>query len=227
MIAIVERIRGSAMSGELETRQGHCSETNLPMLRNVQGYLQSLLDHKVPDSMLAAAWDEFFHLYDDLIRRFAVARGVSWCDIDDCVQEVWREVAVRLIKFDRPADRPGLRAWIYTLVRSKATNLFRKNARHRSARLEVAAKDVNAPAPDAADRYEREWERALADSAIAQLRQDLSPTNDRLLTMRLLECRSVQETALELNLSPAQVHARQHRILKKLRARVAVYSGDC
>jgi hypothetical protein len=36
----------------------------------------------------------------------------------------------------------------------------------------------------------------------------------------------VAEVACELNMTPVLIHARQHRIMKKLRARVALYTGD-
>src|SRR5687767_10963768 len=97
-------------------------ETSLSLLRAAQVYL------KTPEQPASRAWDSFYELYDELIRRFVIAQGVPRCDVDDCVQEVWREVAVRLAAFDRPVDRPGLRAWLYALVRSKATNVFRKKA---------------------------------------------------------------------------------------------------
>ena len=43
--------------------------------------------------------------------------------------------------------------------------------------------------------------------------------------MRLIDHSSVDEVASELNLAPQQIHARQHRLMKKLRARVALYTG--
>ena len=93
-------------------------ETCLPMLRGAQTYLKALVNDMAPDSLVAEAWDDFYRVYDDLIRRFVVAQGVPRSDVDDCVQDVWGEVAARLAEFNRPADRPGLRAWLFTLVRA-------------------------------------------------------------------------------------------------------------
>jgi len=108
-------------------------ETYVSLLQDAQAYLKLLLEDKAPNSLLVAAWENFYHVYDDLIRRFVVAHEVPHADVDDCVQEVWSEVAARLIEFDRPADRPGLRAWLYVLVRSKAMDIFRSKARRPSA----------------------------------------------------------------------------------------------
>ncbi len=111
-------------------------KTDLQLLLDAQAYLKMLLEDKVPNSLLAVAWENFYRVYDNLIRRFVVARGIPHSDVDDCVQEVWGEIAVRLFEFDRPADRPGLRAWLYALVRSKATNVFRSKARRPAVSLD-------------------------------------------------------------------------------------------
>jgi RNA polymerase sigma factor (sigma-70 family) len=205
-----------------------CLVTYLPMLWGAQDYLKSLLQNTAPGSLVAEAWDDFYRVYDDLIRRFVVAQGIPRCDVDDCVQEVWAEVASRLITFNRPADRPGLRAWLYTVVRSKATNVYRKRTRQPQASLQEMISDGNEPGVTEADPavlYEDQWEKAVLDTVFDQLREQLSPANARVMQMRLVEHRSVAEVAAELKMAPAIVHARQHRIMKKLQARVALYTG--
>jgi RNA polymerase sigma-70 factor (ECF subfamily) len=193
-------------------------ETCLSLLRGAQAYL------KAPKDPVSHAWDGFYAVYDELIRRFVIAQGIPRCDVDDCVQEVWREVAVRLAEFNRPVDRPGLRAWLYALVRSKATNIFRKRARHSAESLDERISAGHEPRDSDADPaavYERRWERAVLDKFVAQLREDLSPTNRRILQLRLIERRSVDEVSAELNVPAAVIHARQHRILKRLKSGVA------
>ena len=203
-------------------------ETDLQLLLDAQAYLKMLLEDKVPNSLMAVAWENFYREYDDLIHRFVVAQGVSHSDVDDCVQEVWSKVAARLFKFDRPADRPGLRAWLYALVRSKATDVFRSKARRPANSLDQRMRAGQEPGDTQADPatlYEQQWEQSVLESIVSQLREELSPTNSRILQMRLIDRRSVDEVASELNLAPQQVHARQHRVMKKLRARVAFYTG--
>ena len=205
------------------------SGTHLTLLLDAQEYLRKLLDEKAPDSLLAASWETFYGVYDDLIRRFVVSQGVPKSDVDDCVQEVWTEIASRLDSFDRPPHRPGLRAWLYALVRNKAADVFRRRSRRKTDSLDgdsvLRAEPADTQA-DPATQYELNWEQAVVDSQISQLSDELSETNSRILQMRLAEHRSVDEVATELDLKPEQVHARQHRIMKKLKARVAVYTGE-
>lgn len=206
----------------------HSRQTNLELLKNAKAYLKSLLVSGAPNSILDVAWEGFYEMYDDLIRRFVVAQGVPRSDVDDCVQEVWSEVATRLMEFDRPADRPGLRAWLYALVRSKATNAFRRSARRPTESLDEQMAVGNEPLdrqPEPEDAHEQQWKQAVLESIISQLRRELTPINARLLKMRLIEHRSVEDVAAELQLEPQVVHARQHRMMKKIRARVVLYTG--
>lgn len=205
-----------------------CGETCLEMLQGAQNYVKSLLEFKAPNSVVAMAWEDFYAVYDDLIRRFVAAQGVPRSDVEDCVQEVWSEIACRLIKFDRPVDRPGLRAWLFALVRSKATNVFRRGSRRPAVSLDqrmLAGHEPRDPQPEPSAQYDLQWKQAVVESMIAQLRKELPPISARLLQARLVEHRSVEEVAAELNLSPDQIYARQHRIMKELRARVSLYTG--
>src|SRR5690606_17413721 len=102
------------------------NETYQPLLHDVQHYLRALLSSQQADTILSEAWTEFYRVYSELIRRYVISRGVRNADVDDCVQEVWCAVATRLAEFEHPGNRPGLRAWLYALVRSKTTDLVRK-----------------------------------------------------------------------------------------------------
>jgi RNA polymerase sigma factor (sigma-70 family) len=203
-------------------------DTHVPLLWSTQRYLQSLLERKAADSVVTAAWQDFYRVYDELIRRFVIAHGVRSADVDDCVQDVWSEVATRLVHFRRPGDRPGLRAWLYTVVRSKATDLRRRNARHCARSLDDAIEAGDEPCGNEsqpADVYQRQWEKALLWTVLAELRSEVSDRNFRVLHMRLIEGRGVAEVATVLGLTSENVWYRQHRMLGKLRARLAMYTG--
>lgn len=203
--------------------------TDMFVLNSSQEYLRALCERNAPDSLLAEAWDEFYRVYDDLIRRFAITRGLRDADLDDCVQDVWNAVATSLFHFEHPESRPGLRAWLFALVRSKATNIFRSKARQPADGLDeklIAGHEPGDEQSEPGALCEQQWKQALLDSTISQLREELSPSNACILQWRLIEHRSVDEVACELNLTPQQVHTRQHRVMKKLRTRVALYAGD-
>jgi RNA polymerase sigma factor (sigma-70 family) len=204
-------------------------QTNLDLLRNAQEYLAALLAARQPDSLLAQSWDEFYRVYSEMVRRFVHAQGVHGADADDCVQTVWMAVARQLVHFEHPQDRPGLRAWLYTIVRSKAGDLFRRRSRRRTESLDRgldAGAEPAAPDADPSKQFDGEWERALLGTMLADLRREVPEENFRLLEMRLVEGKDVAEVAAALDLEPEQVWYRQHRLVKKLKARMAVFTGE-
>jgi RNA polymerase sigma factor (sigma-70 family) len=163
------------------------------------------------------------------MRRFAHARGLRGADVDDCLQTVWMEVAAGLTRFERSAERSGLRAWLYTLVRSKACDLLSRRAKRSADSLDaarLAGREPLAADGSPVDVLESEWERALLETVLNDLRDEISETNWRLLRMRFVEGCAPAEVASALGLSPEEVRYRQSRLLKKLRGRVAALTGN-
>jgi len=74
--------------------------TNINLLEQTQAYLQAMLQRRAPDTLLSQAWQEFYRVYSDVIRRFVIVHGARGADVDDCVQEVWSAVALRLTDFE-------------------------------------------------------------------------------------------------------------------------------
>lgn len=204
-------------------------KTHLPLLEFTQQYLRSLSDNEQPDEHLLEAWDEFYEMYTTLIRRFIVARGVRGADVDDCVQEVWTSIAKSLGDFEHPVQRPGLRAWLYTVVRSRASDMMRSNNRFGERRLSdsvLASHEPSEPGADPAVLCEREWDRVMVQTAMEDLRPDVSDLNYRVLRARLIEGHDVEEVAEDLKISREQVRYRQHRMLRKLKRKLARFTGQ-
>ncbi len=203
-------------------------ETDVRLLEMTQGYLVSRVNREASDARLMEAWTQFYGLYSELIRRFAISRGLRNSDVDDCVQDVWTEVARRLADFEHQGDRPRLRSWIYTVVRSKATDIVRYKIRTNTESLNEPGNAGRLPnaSGDPAVSWERNWEAALLKTLLAKLKTQVSSTNFRVLYMRVFQHRSVTEVAAELGLTLEQVRYRKHRMVQKLRSLAAAYVGD-
>ncbi|MCY2986353.1 MAG: sigma-70 family RNA polymerase sigma factor [Planctomycetota bacterium] len=137
-------------------------------------------------------------------------------------------VAVELAEFVRPSQRVGLRAWLYTVVRNKATDVLRRCLRHPASGLDSAVDAGHEPCsrePDPAAVSEAAWERALLQTALDELRSKFPAINYRLLEMRMLEGRSEIETAAALQLTPEQVRRRKYRMQRQLQTFLSVYTG--
>jgi RNA polymerase sigma factor (sigma-70 family) len=205
------------------------AKTNMVLLGWAQEYLRLQLEMVKPESLVVAAWDEFYRIYDTLLRRIAHSRGLRGSDVDDCAQNVWLEVVRRLPEFERPEGQSGLRSWLYSVVRSKTNDFLRHRLRHPAESLDIARKAGHEPAGpecDPAEAAVHQWEQSLLEILIEDLSSEIPETNARLLRMRCLEGRDTAEVAAELGLSSEQVWYRLHRLIKKLQVRVAVFTGE-
>ncbi len=203
-------------------------ETRITLLNNVQAYLSAVLDGEQPNTVMSDSWIEFFRVYDNLLRRYARSRGMRNEDLDDCLQEVWVAVSRQLADFQRPQDRPGLRAWLYRLVQNKATDIVRRKCRSRAAPLDCVG-DVPAVErhEDAvAEAEEARWQHHLVRTMLDELRGQVTDLNYRVLHLRLVEDCSISEVAETLELTHEQVRYRCHRMLKKLRSMIETCSGE-
>lgn len=194
-------------------------QSELQLLRQTQQYLCALSQGEVPEAALADVWKEFYSEYGGLIRRSLIARGLRHDALEDCFQEVWLTVIVRLPGF-RPTNGPhGFRAWLHTVARSRAVDLVRRRIRERAV---AAGEDQGWQQP--ANQTARH-SSFLNDSApekvlnvlVDRARSLVSDISFRLLRLRFLEGQSVAQVAAALNLSRRQVSYRQHRALKRLR----------
>jgi RNA polymerase sigma factor (sigma-70 family) len=198
------------------------------LLRHTQDYLECRSSRAAPPRASRAAWEEFYRLYDPVIRRFALVHGASGADLNDCVQEVWTTLLAKLSDFRYDPGRGLFLSWLYTLVGSKATDLIRQKTRHPAGRLSrAAAARLRGPDADPAAEYERRRQQALVRGVLGELRGRAPECSYRVLYLRWIEGRTVPEIAVTLGLTAGQVRARQHRMWRRLRALLAKYpAGD-
>ena len=100
------------------------------------------------------------------------------------------------------------------MVRSKATDIMRRQQRHRAARLdsclEVGIEPVSEE-PDPGELMQRNWDESMLKAAIDKLPNYVSQRTFQAFYMRAIEARSEAETAAALGLTPEQVRYRKHR----------------
>lgn len=222
----------------MESRQTEQDDHRLLMERT-QSFLHARLkgesseyssptDHSADGSSNRDSWDEFYNVYDVLIRRFIIARGVRGADVDDCLQQVWADIANRLTKFTITSEA-GLRSWIFTLVRSRSTDMFRRKNREASVSLSKSIEDGFDPVSreqNPSTRYEQEFDAAVVETLVLKLQSEVSELNFEIFRLRSLEGVSVSDTATSVNVTPEQVRYRHHRTMQKLKAIAATYLGS-
>ncbi|MBX7168907.1 MAG: sigma-70 family RNA polymerase sigma factor [Pirellulales bacterium] len=199
--------------------------TNSETLQAAQLYLEQRLERGEP--IPEHGWQQFYAVYEPLIRRFAVRCRVPADELDDCVQEALQTVIVALRDFRYERSRGSFRGWLYSLVRSRATDLMRRRLR-RTARLDLGAptEQVAGPAAEPSAEIDRRWHSALVQQVVEQLRGEVSPRNFEVFYLRAIEERSVAEVAERTGSSPEKVRYRHHRMVRKFRDLFLLLTGE-
>jgi RNA polymerase sigma factor (sigma-70 family) len=182
---------------------------NSELVTQAQQYLNNRQTGLPSTEDLERAWNEFYCLYSEKIRKFAFASGATEEDVADCIQEAWTELLVRLPTFWLDATRGRFDSWVFQVVRSKVIDSYRSKKKCRVfqetyGRLESLVIDYSNPVQSMA-------EEEVFTLAWRQLRKRLSKCSFQVFQMRLLEERSVSQVADQLGLSHKQVWYRYHR----------------
>jgi RNA polymerase sigma-70 factor, ECF subfamily len=169
-----------------------------------------------PHPRLCEAWEHFYECHTPLIRTFVAARRLSEPDRNDCIQEVWKEVVVKLREFHYDTGRARFCTWLLVLARHKAADVVRRQVRHPAMTLDAEAA-VPDRACDPASEHERRRLRGLVRGVLAELSGRVSACSYQVLHLRWIEGRPLPEIAAALGLTPAQARFRHHRVKQKFR----------
>jgi RNA polymerase sigma factor (sigma-70 family) len=143
---------------------------------------------------------------------------VAQADMEDCEQEVWKEVIKNLPAYHFGEARHWFYRWLYTVVHSKATDLLRYKARHPTKHLPL---NVESASPsreqDPAAQYEQQVRREAVQAVLAALRKRISELSYRVFFRHWFEGESIAEIAAELGVSPVKVKCRLYKAKRRFR----------
>jgi RNA polymerase sigma factor (sigma-70 family) len=196
---------------------GTCvADTTRPeLLENVQ---RALAEGVRPfDRKLSDAWDEFFGIYNRILRRFAM-RLLRCPDdvVDDVVATVWLDVLKQLPAFQYDPARGRFRSWLYRLLQRRMIDEFRKRGRQ----LRVVRNGLNsdfwsncldprADAPEA--ELQRVFEKEMAEEVVAVYRRRAPEKERQVVEVCLVQDGKPSQAAEQLELSDAATRQALHR----------------
>lgn len=181
-------------------------------------YLRCCANSLIPSDEARIEWERFYQHCDATIRRFASTFRGRGVDVDDCTQEVWTDLIGNLPDFKMDATRGQFNSWLYTIVRSKATDILRRQGRRTMTELSPAVM-ARAVATDVgpSELLDRQSDRESLHKAMAKLQEIASDSSYRVLHLRYIDGWNVQQVADALGFSREQVWVREHRMKRKLR----------
>jgi RNA polymerase sigma-70 factor (ECF subfamily) len=150
-----------------------------------------------------AAFVELYQLYVNEIHHYLRNQVGDPDDAEDLTSETFLRVVRSL---DRFAGRSSFRTWLYEVARNQLRDHWRANGRRPMASVDVESLAAQEPEP-AGRSAATDLGRRILDELPANYRQ--------VLQLRILDGRSVRDTAEELGKSDTNVKVLTHRALRK------------
>ncbi len=167
----------------------------------------------------AEAWTEFTGRYHDLIRGFALRRGLQSADAEDVMQDVFVALTQGMRNFEYDPAKGRFRGFLKTIT----VRAIGKRQRGRKAPIAQSAAELvidAAPADDEAD-WDAEWRQYHLRAAMQRVRMEFRATDLRAFELLTREQREPRSVAAEVGISVDSVYQAKSRILKRLRELVA------
>lgn len=168
-----------------------------------------------------AAWERFAARFRRPIVTFARSLGLTDVDAEDVAQEtlIAFAEAYRDGQYDRTKGR--LSQWLFGIAYRQTLNERRGGAR-RAARVAAPSDNTDfwAGVPDetaASQSWDREWEQALLEECIKQVRHEVEPVTLRAFELVVQHQRPPADAATELGVPIKLVYNAKHRVLKRIR----------
>lgn len=154
--------------------------------------------------------------FADLYREFAPGvlgflRGRVPREAEDVAASVWLDVAQSIGRF--VGDEKGFRAWLFTIVRRRMLNEFRRQGRDHSSphdpMVMPTTASITTPEGEVLAHLDSVEALALIGSVLPPLQADV-------VLMRVIAGMPVDEIADVLDLAPGHIRVLSHRGLKTL-----------
>jgi RNA polymerase sigma-70 factor (ECF subfamily) len=175
-----------------------------------------------------AAWERLVTLYSPLVYYWCGKMNLPEQDMADVFQEVFQSVATHINDFRK--DRPGdtFRGWLRTITRSKVYDHYRRQTRQPNAAggTEAQIRFSQMPADDSSDETpsdstnessEEEIYNDLFLRALNLIRDNFAEHTWQAFWRVVVDGRTPNEVAEELEMRPGTVRVAKSRVLHRLR----------
>ena len=175
------------------------------------------------------AWGEFVAIYEPLVYRLAVNKGLQHADAQDVTQEVLASVGRAIGRFDPDSSKGSFRGWLFRIARNLTINFLTRDKQPRGTgdtgmmeMLEQQAESDEATATLFGLEYQREVFRWAADQAKPQFHEETW----RAFWLTAVEGEPIEQVARMLGKSQGAVRIARCRVLTKLKEHVRRFQNE-
>ncbi len=174
---------------------------------------------KLQDSQDAEAWEEFTNIYQPLIFRLCISKGLQYADATDVTQEVLARVADTIGRFDGGKKSSSFRGWLYRITRNLVIDFFRhrqKNLLLQSDRSTHFALEME-PTPEESAEFYLEFQQQVFRAAVQAVQSQVQPATWQAFWQTEIEQRPVTDVARELDMNHGAVYMARSRVFTRLK----------
>ena len=177
---------------------------------------------RIKDPANVAAWETFEKLYRPVVFRIARAKGLQYADAADLVQTVFLSVSKAIESYESTTDGPPFRNWLSRITRNAILKaLTRKPKDRASGGTQILEALAEVPAHDTTSRLlDEELRREIFVQASEKVRESVQRVTWLVFEMSVLQQKSVESVAENLNMSVGNVYAARSRVMKRLKEAV-------
>ena len=166
------------------------------------------------------AWREFAAIYQPLIQRLAVQRGLQDADAQEVAQEVLLAVAGAIDRWQPDPNRATFRTWLFRIARNFMINLLKQKQRLRFVTGGTDVLDVlnQQPARDGdSEWFDQEFSRELFRWAAERIRSEFRESTWSAFWQTCVDGVDVATVADSLKLSVGAVYVARSRVMARLK----------
>lgn len=175
-----------------------------------------------------AAWEEFVEIYQPILYRMARSRGHQDADAREIIQEVMIAVAKHIENFQPQASSGSFRAWLSSIVRTKAINHLTRQTKLRSVGGTEFLKGMQQhvdPNADIEQEFDQEHRKQLFLWAADKVRESVSETTWQAFSLSCVQEQPPAAVAKQLNISLGSVYVARSRVIARMRAIIQAYQS--
>jgi RNA polymerase sigma factor (sigma-70 family) len=170
------------------------------------------------------AWSEFHQIYEPLIVRLILQRGLKEVDSHEVTQDVFVAVARAIGRWESDPARGSFRGWLSRITRNLVVNFLIRRSRHPrgSGDSDFARWLDQVPAPDDGESqlFDLERRRQVFLWAASEIRSEFRESAWQAFWLTSVEGRGVTEVAQELGITAGALYVARSRIMKRFREKV-------
>ena len=181
---------------------------------------------KVASQQDVLAWERFCEIYQPLVYRIALSRGLQAADAHDLVQEVMTRVARSIANWDPDSSKGSFRGWISRIARNLIIDFMRNKNRLpiTSDHSDIRKMIESTPAESKDSQWlDLEYEKQVFIAAANQIKHKFNEKTWQAFWLTAVENNSVESTATLLSMTPGSIYVARSRVMAKLKETVRIY----